>query len=393
MMTWTKLGNRGAPWWFEVCDKDGVPQEEITDPQSLTFTKRHGPTPTGSITLPPNHPLAPLLTQPGARYRLRSTMDSEVISTGLIRGSQGQGSPGVFGGIVGTGTWNLVDDRVVLGDWLIHPPAGSAQDTRTGPAETVALQFISAAASRLAKPLIVLADQGRGGTVTLSGRYQPLSDVLNPAIANAGIGIRIEWDHNQATYKAWCVEPKTHPLTLTPESGAVPSWTWSMSTPTATRVLVAGPGEGADRVTREVIDAALEAATGSIREAQVDARDVKPAEDGRTITQVYADLDKRGAQALADAMLAPGLTLDLDNTPELGVGTGTGLNLGDILNTELIPGAGIIEAPISEIALSWTTDEGFTVTPTAGEITNPDRVITSRIAALAADARKQRSIG
>lgn len=395
--TWEQVGNRHAPWWFRVCDKAGVPVELVKDPSSASFVIRHGATGTGSVTLPAGHARVPDLMADGARYHLRSTLTSDVLSTGTIRGDQGQAHPGTtFGDVVGTGTWTLVDDHAVLADWNIAPPAGKTHHVLTGPAETVAKTLIGAAATRLGVPHVVETSSGRGATITVSARWQPLSDVLYPAITLAGIGIRVRWDQANARYLITAYVPTVWPRKLNPSSGVVDDWSWSRSYPGATRVVVLGPREGTARLVRTRVDTVLEAALGTVREMVVDASDIDDVDAAatppRTLAQVEADMDGRGDENLAEAARTAGLQVTLAEIPEFGFGLPGGLSVGDVLETQLVPGRPVLFVPVSEVHLAWGVDTGFTVQPVAGEwVDSPMRTLARRVSELAASQRKQRS--
>lgn len=394
--TWEQVGNRHAPWWLRVCNKAGVPLELVKDPSSASFVLRHGATGTGSLTLPAGHDRVAHLMADGARYHLVSTITGQTLSTGTIRGDQGQAHPGVGSNAqVGTGTWTLVDDHAVLADWNVAPPSGAAYRVLTGPAETVAKTLIGEAATRLGVPHVVEVTQGRGATVKVSARWQPLSDVLYPAVTLAGVGIRVRWDRVNARYSVTAYQPTTWPKTVTAWSGVVDDWQWSRSYPAATRVVVLGPGEGVARLRRDRVDTALEAALGAVREQVVDARDIPDVDPDavpvRTLAHVHADMDARGDEKLAEAVRTSGLLVNLAAIPEFGFGRPGGMAVGDVLQTQLVPGRPTLLVPVSAVQLAWGVDTGFTVQPVAGEwVDSPLRTLARRVSELATAQRQQR---
>ncbi|MGB5930744.1 MAG: hypothetical protein WBH03_21355 [Cyclobacteriaceae bacterium] len=393
--TWEQLGNRSQPWLLRVCDKAGVALEQISDPSSASMVLRHGATDTGSVTLPADHPRVPMLMADGARYVLQSTYTGTRLSSGTIRGDQGNGKPvpstDGLTKVDGSATWNLVDDHALLSDVNAAPPAGETHDRLTGSAETVAKTLIGTALTRVGIPHSIQADEGRGGTIKVAARWQPLSDVLYPVVTNAGIGIRVRWVTEDAEFHVSTYEPVEWPVTLTPESGAVDDWSWSRTYPTATRVVVLGPGEGDARVKVEVPDAALETALGTVREVVVDARDVADidAGAGRTLTDVENDLQARGDQALAEAARTVGVELALAKTVELAYGSPTSFEIGDVLKVELVPDRSNLRLPVEEVALSYTPDKGFTVDPRVGRLEkSTSRYLARRVHHLAVETRK-----
>jgi len=176
---WEQRGNEGAPFHLYVCDHDGKRVELLRDPASFSLKQRLTAAGTGSLPLPASHDRIPELMAGGARWALRSPFTG-LLATGILRGDQGQAHHDAHGGAeqIGTATWTLVDDLALLSDWLVFPPSGAAQETVTGPAETVARSLIMSAANRLGVPVSFPATQGRGATISVTARYQPLAAVL-----------------------------------------------------------------------------------------------------------------------------------------------------------------------------------------------------------------------
>lgn len=396
MEDWEALGNRHYPWWLYVCDKTGQRLEVIKDPQSMSLTLAHAQPTMGTLTLPAHHARIPMLMADGARYEIRSTVSGDVLSTGSIRGESGQGAPSVEqGSQIGNATWVLADDILKLSQINIDPPAGKAHDRQSGPAETVAKGLIGRAMTRLGVPHVITSSLGRGQHVVLSGRYQPLRDVLYPAITDAGIGIRIRWDYANQRYTVDAYEPKTWTKKLTTHSGIVDDWSWSRTAPGATRVTVLGPREGVLRLRRVVTDTALEAALGTIIEKTVDARDIDDvdpeATPPRTLSMVHADMDTRGLQEMREQSRTVSLEVNIAKVPEFAIGRAEGMQVGDRVSVELVPGRPPEWVPVSEIHLSWTTDGGFRVYPRIAEWTDTATArIVQRVNEIAIGWRRNR---
>lgn len=370
--TWEQVGNRLAPWWLRVCDKAGVPVEIVRDPSAVSLTLRHGATSTGSVTLPATHARTADLMADGARYSFTSTLTNALLSTGTVRGDQGQAHPdGTEGGQIGTATWSLVDDHAIFAGWNAAPADGKAYDVVAGPAETVARTLITRAANRLGVPLFFPASQGRGGPVSVSARWQPLSDLLYPRITVAGIGLHVRWNATLARYEVTCYEPVVWPKKITPHSGMVDDWSWSRTYPDATRVIVLGPREGAARLIRPRIDVPLETELNAVQEVVIDARDIEDVDPAatppRTLADVEADMDARGDERLAEAKRTVALQVTLAAVPEMAFGRPGGLSVGDVLKTQLVPSRPVVPIPITAMRLSWSTESGFTVTPEVGQ--------------------------
>lgn len=390
--TWEQVGNRHAPWWLYVCNKAGVPLEIVKDPAAMSFTQRHGATSTGEIALDSRHARTADLMADGARYRLVSTLTGNTISTGQVRSDRGEAHPdGHEGGQIGTTTWTLVDDHALLTDVLVLPASAQPNNTQRAAAETASRSMIVTNLSRLSIPHTIPATANRGAQVTLTGRYQPIADVIYPAITNAGIGWRVWWANDQ--YNLSCYAPQVWPKRVTAHSGMVTEWAWSREYPAATRVRILGPREGLEQLVRERINGPLEAALGYIREATVDAsvKDVDP-DEGRTLSDVYAEMDEAGDQFLTEAARTVGLRVDLAALPEFRWGDVDGLRAGDILETQLVPTRAPVALSLSEIHMSWTPEEGFRVVPRVGEfIDSPIRSLAKRVHELSVGWRRQKA--
>lgn len=350
------------PFRITVYDKTFARLGWVGNPQSLSVTVRWNGVGTASLTVPAGHLMHGPLTTPGTRVVIEYDVawDTEGPSDWrhLLSGyagvytANGQGSESSF-------TYPIIDDWTLLQDtegWPVPASAigsqsGSEYDTRTGAAETVAKAFITAnAVTRLGLPVTVEATHGWGSSITVASRFDKLADKLFPAVEQAGVGILVR--QSGAGLLVSARQPVTKPQILTPESGAVRSWSLSRTAPDATRIVVGGPGEGTARTFRLRTDAAAEAAWGRVVEGFLDATDVNT----NTL------LDARGDAALVENAAKSGLSLELADTP--------GLRLmrdflpGDVV-TLLVAGVPITDT-VQEATLGWTAREGVTVKPAVG---------------------------
>jgi len=107
-------------------------------------------------------------------------------------------------------------------------------------------------------------------------------------------------------------------------------------------------------------------------------------------TMYLADLDARGAQALADGAPATSLKLALSETDTFRYGST--LRVGDLVTTQLIPGSSPITSPLSEAVLSWDVQNGFVATPVVGDRNDdPNRIFARAIASVARAVRIDRA--
>lgn len=235
----------------------------------------------------------------------------------------------------------------------------------TGPAETVLKNLVRVNALRLGIPLTILPDQGRGATITVSLRFQPLEEKLFPIFDQAGIGVDV-W-MGESTYMLDCYTPTVYPHELSELDGTISGGSYSSTAPTVTRVVVGGQGEGVAREFRQYIDAAREAEWGVVIEEFVDARD---SDQGNVF-------DARAAEVLAEGAPVSGLSLELSGAESQKLGTE--LNLGSIATAE-IRGQRYTEI-VREIIRTYDKD-GRDVKPVLGErADDPNRNLAKRLRA------------
>lgn len=370
----------------EVYDADLTNRAWVGEPAALTVTPRHCQQPTAAIVLSADDPKAARLAASGTRVIVRYR--DEYVLGGPVRLESSEGA-----GPSRTRTFQITDDFRILTDtlgWQVPGSAITAQsaaefDVRSGPAETVLKGFLSANLARFASalpcPITIAPDLGRGDTITVQARMQPLADRLFPLVDQAGIGVTVRQTLTGLVVD--CYEPTTWPLLLSEDGGTLTAADWTRTPPSVTRVVVQGPGDGTARIHRLYIDTAAEAEHGIVIERAVDARDIK-ADD----PNLEALMAARGAEALAAGAATAGLAVKLAETDTFRYG-GNGVHVGDRLTVELMPGVTPITDVLRSATLSWSADKGSTVTPVVGDHT--DDPTTTLVRALSALARKVRN--
>lgn len=338
----------------------------IGAPSSLKLNLRHNAVSDAEFVVSTASPYLDAVQAPGARITV-DYLGSQVFS-GPISGSTRRGPAGAGNQLEVTFT--------AVGDWRLWnrllgwPQPGSAvgsqgtaYDTRTGPAETVAKGFAAANVARLSSaigPVMVATDLGRGDVITVQSRMHVLTDRLFPAVDTAGIGLSVQQavaaDGTSSGLVVDAYEPATYPRTITDRSGVLVSWEQTSTVATATRAIIGGQGEGTAREFRRVIDTALEAATGDVVEVFVDARD----------TSVAAEQDARGYAALAENAPMTGLKVELAETPTFRYGDS--LRVGDSVTLSLANGAVTLTDVVREATLTWD-ENGLNVVPLIGDRT------------------------
>jgi hypothetical protein len=365
-----------APFRLEVFDGAFARKGFVGNPVALTVTPRHNQVGTATLVLDADHVRVPDLSVRGARVVIRYDDLPDPVLTGRVRLRQGEGPLSQS-----TVTFSVVDDLRLLWrvlGWPVPTAALSAQtaeyDTRTGAAETVLKQYVTAnAVQRLGLPVTVAATQARGATITASLRMHPLADRLLPLVDAAGIGVTVR--QSGAGLLLDCYTPATHPRTLTEQSGIVQKWSYSQADPEATRVVAGGQGEGVARVFRSTVAATRETQWRDVIEVFRDARD---AEDSAT-------LDLRSQETLDEGAPRAGLSVELAETATFRYGKA--VRVGDRVRIE-VGGAVVVEDVLREAVLSWTRDDGLLVTPIVGQRTDdPDTVLARAVAALGRSLR------
>lgn len=235
----------------------------------------------------------------------------------------------------------------------------------TGPAETVLKDIVKANATRLGIPLFIPISQGRGATISVSLRFQPLDEKLFPLFDQAGIGVDVRQDGTRHVLD--CYTPAVYPHELSEIDGTITGGAYSSTAPTVTRVVVGGQGEGVLREFRQYIDTAREAEWGVVIEEFRDARD----------SNDPAVFDARAREVLAEGAPVSGLSLELSGAESLKLGPT--LKLGSIVVAE-IRGKKYTES-VREIIRTIGPD-GRDVKPVIGErADDPNRTLAKKLRA------------
>lgn len=364
------------PFEITLYDKAFTRIGWVNDPQAINATPRHMAVGSASITVPENHRRAAALTAKGTRAVIHYR--GEFCMSGIITGRSG------FGPVDGLTTVTLQDDLCLVHRMLGWPaPAsaissqGTAQDTRTGPAETVAKGFIDANKAHLVDPITVAADDGRGDTITVSSRMARLADQLLLQVDKAGVGLTVRQSGGALVVDAY--EPTVYPHTLSVDSATILKYSWSDADPTMTSAIIGGPNENTAREFRRLVASALEAEYGYSLEGFVDARQADTA----------GAMDIEGQAALDAARATAGVKVELSESGDFRVGPG-GVHVGDLVSVALA-GQSITEV-LREVELSFDRASGPVVTPTIGEhVDDPDLFLIRLVAELAAGVRDLRT--
>jgi hypothetical protein len=330
---------------------------EIEDYRELTAELRFNAVSTFELTLDADSPAVPLLSDTGG---IIVTRDGRTLLSGPITRLRRMRK-----GNTATLTVTGVSDDVALAERLALPvPEGppytaSAYDDKTGAAETVLRYFVdrnlggSAVTARRLPYLVLLADQGRGGTVRGRGRFHRLLDLLQPlALAGGDLGFRLVQVGNTIEFQVYQPADRSGTAVFSLELGNLLGYDYATARPSANYVYVGGAGEGTARAIVEGGDAA---SIGRHR-ARVEAfRDRRDTDDPATLTQTRDEtLAERAAQT----------ALSISPIDTEAVAFGRDYDLGDRV-TVVIDGE-VIQDVVREVVLTLTREGADVIEPVVG---------------------------
>ncbi|MGW1836974.1 siphovirus ReqiPepy6 Gp37-like family protein [Streptomyces sp. NPDC002067] len=319
------------------------------------------------LTLPTEHPLTDALRVPGAGIII--TGPGDVLMSGPVTSSEYAATPEDRRGAV---AFDGVSDSVALLDMLAWPEPSNpdvtkqstGHDERTGPAETLMHAYVNAncgpgaPAARRRAGLILGPDGGRGPVVSKSARFPTLGELLTGIAAVADLGFRIVQRGDVLAFETFQVSDRTKEVRLDVLAGTLAGQRVSVSTPGATRVIVAGQGQQEDRTFVPVDNEAslsAEADWGRRIERFVDQRNTDDVEE----------LTQAGDEVLADEGFTSTAVQAVpveDSAAEFGTDWG----LGD--RVSVITGGQELTAPVTGLVIK-ADDSGFRVGALLGDPT------------------------
>jgi len=284
-----------------------------------------------------------------------------------------------------TMTVNGVDDTALLADRLVLPDPTSALDdqddsayyTLTAAAEGVIRQVVEDNAGTLAltgryvcngDPDSRLTVPGSllGSTTSITARFTNLLTLIAEVASRDNLAVSVVQVGEELHLLVSESIDRTASVRLSQDTGTLTSGAASLSMPTTTRVLVAGGGEGVDRVFVERSNPSLEADWSRRVEVFRDARD----------TSDLTELQQRGDETLADAAASvAGISLDPVDLP--GQGFGTHYHLGDTITVEM--GSQSWTDIVTQVDVQVSAAGSTVVKPTVGASTSATPAIYRRV--------------
>ncbi|GGH34257.1 Gp37-like protein [Microbacterium album] len=246
----------------------------------------------------------------------------------------------------------------------------------TGPTETVVKAACADLSARMGLGWTIAPNKQLGSAQRVEFRMHPLVDKLVPLL---------EADALTWTLRDGVVEVEAgdlFPRVLTAESGVLGDYSWRITAPTATQVVVGGEGEGVERLFQRFTNPAAEAEWGFPVEIFKDSR----------MAQGVTDLSPDGREALAEGSAKVSLTADLIENSWFRYGA---YKVGDLVQVQIGPAdhpqIDTVEV-ITQVVIDDTPEEGLTITPHLGEIEDDgDSRLARQVARLSAALRDLRS--
>ena len=268
--------------------------------------------------------------------------------------------------------------RVIWPDYTsLIPDTGTTQSVAyqvlSGPAETVIRTIVdrsagpSALEERRMPGLVLGTDQGRGATVTSQARMDDLHEHCYALAEVGGVGWDILQTSSSGDLELVFYEPRD--LTSTARFGAdlgnVASYSYQLTPPEVTDVIVGVGGEGVDRVffrftSRDPLWPDL------VIEEFADRRDVDP--DADPMDPDYVDPAEAAAQAAAErfAETAGKASVQFSPIDTNHLRAATDYDRGDLVTFEIEELGPIVDV-IREMRYQRTPDAGQVITPSVGE--------------------------
>lgn len=337
-----------------------------TDLVGLELALRFNKVGAWRITLRSDHPLVDTLRLPGSGLIVTGP-NGVLISGPTVAATQSKTAQDP------TGTWEIIgtDDSVVLGQRLAYPVPttadlslqSSAYDSRSGNAETVAKAYVSAnigasaPAARKISALTVGADQARGSSVVVNARFDKLGELVYGVLTPSNLGFGIQQSGSALIFDVYAPTDRSAYIRMDVDNLRLSRSEYTYTAPGATRVIVAGRGQGAARTLVERVT------TASTFAESTWGRRIEVFKDQRN-TNDTTELNTAGDEILA----AQGLTIEgIKVTPSDDLASmqyGVDWGLGD--KVTVVVGSAEVAKIVTEVAIVVAQD-GVRIGATVGD--------------------------
>lgn len=376
-----------SPFKMDIWDRSFKWKGPLEALESAKISVRHNDSGSAVLGVHSSNPRIGVLNTPGTRVGVQFR-GGHLIS-GLIESRKGSTAEGRGSVRPGTQFFNLVDDKQVLKNIKAWPnPLGT--DAQQGdeaayytigrrPAETVLKDVFTKNVVRRIGPAVmpftVEPDLGRGGIMDATFRFHSIYDRMFPSFDLAGLGYNIRTQAGGRILEVYV--PRRFPLPLSTDDRTVQSPNWSLQSPTVSRGVVQGQGQGKARVIKSFRSSAVEQEWGEVWEVSVDARDTDSGD-------IYT---ARGQEALLEGAARGSVGLDLIEAGYFVFGGPKGIKLGDQLAAHLNGGAASVVDVLREVTMSWDRENQLKISSSIGVKDDPTGPVLEAISTLGKSLR------
>lgn len=236
-----------------------IVQEDLV---GATFVSRFNNVGSWEVRLPYDHYLGELLRLPNYGIVITGPTDKVIISGPTLSASLEQTADNIRGDWVITGA----DDSIILAERLTYPTPTdgdvstqiNSHDIRSGPAETVMKEYLSAntgalaPASRQIEYLSVEPDDERGTVVFCAARFNKMQELFYGLAQVGGLGYRVSQLDDGLEFLVYEPIDRSAFIRMDLENQKLSKAEYAYANAKVTRAIVAGQGESVDRKFIEV---------------------------------------------------------------------------------------------------------------------------------------------
>lgn len=302
-------------------------------------------------------------------------------------------------------TSGTVDNQYPYYQW----PDGIGATAETAIKHAIKVQMVD----RLGLGITIMPDKKRGPDVTdvlPAVRMDPLNEILTPMLDASGLQVRMWQEEFGKTIYFDVVESGSWPQPLTTESGIIIEGSYTVTSPTATRAIVGGPGETSARIFDGIqgkgYQTDAERKWFMVKEAFRDKSSgtdlIWPTgtTDAQKVPKYYPfvatasnwanlrrALDAEEQRALKAGGQTTNLRLKLQEAESFFYGGSNGYKVGDVV-TCVVRGQTFVDV-IARVYLTYTRDSGIKIEPEVGDFTDdPDATLARFVTNLAKALRR-----
>lgn len=342
----------------------------VTD---LKMVKRFRNVGSWTMSLPCEYDMAQQLAQPGRGIIVYGPVDAVgtigVMFSGNVDSFTKEESSDDL-----DGTYHFVgnDDNIHFADGLAWPEPSNpdvttqteSHDVRTGPAETLIRGYLGdnlvpgiAPAARAVTGLTLgAASAFQGSSVKMSARFDVMGQLLNDIAVAGGVGFELLQSGGSIALRVYTPEDKSDYVQMDLQNDLLTKTSYGFGAPKATRVIVAGQGEGVDRqfiYTTSVDAAAAETAWRRKVEVFKDRRDT---DDPVELTQEGTSIIDENGKTITSLSVVP----NDEETMQYGIDW----RLGDIVS--VVVDDTVLAAVVTEAVIAIDA-EGVRTAATIGD--------------------------